>query len=102
VYPTEYIYKVARAIFCRTFLMMVKSAQPNEGVGCTPSPFHSIYCTITSKVVVYTLLAERADTLPLFLLYPYMYSMVYPTCNYACGDCDERAEMNNMKALCNL
>ncbi len=41
--------------------------------GCTPSPFLS---TITSKVVVYAP-AERAATLPLFLLYPYMYSVVH-------------------------
>jgi hypothetical protein len=32
--------------------------------------------TITSNVVAYAL-AERAGTLPLFLLYPYMYSVVY-------------------------
>jgi hypothetical protein len=24
-------------------IMMVKSAQPGDGFGCTPSPFHSIY-----------------------------------------------------------
>jgi hypothetical protein len=34
-------------------IMMVKSAQPGAGGWCTPSPFHSIYCTIMSKVVVY-------------------------------------------------
>ncbi len=39
--------------------MRVKSAQAGEGGG-------------TYKVVVYAP-AERADTLPLFLLYPYMY-----------------------------
>ncbi len=49
---------------------MVKSAQPGEGGGCRPPPF-TLY-TITSKVVVYVP-AERAETLPLFLLYPYMY-----------------------------
>ncbi len=41
--------------------------------GCTPPPF--ILSTITHKVVVYAI-AERADTLPLFQLYVYMYSMV--------------------------
>jgi hypothetical protein len=45
--------------------MMVKSAQPGEGEECT---------TITSKVVVYVP-AERADTLPLILLYPCMYEV---------------------------
>jgi hypothetical protein len=51
--------------------MMVKLAQPGEGGGAGHPPF--TLSTITSKVVVYAP-AERADTLPLFLLYPYMYS----------------------------
>jgi hypothetical protein len=55
-------------------IMMVKSAQPGEVGGCTPSPFPSTYTT--SKVVVCAL-AERADTLPLFLLYPYMYCTLW-------------------------
>ncbi len=38
-----------------------------------PTPFHFIN-TFTYKVVVYAP-AERADTLPHFLLYPYMYSV---------------------------
>jgi hypothetical protein len=42
-------------------------------VGARPSPF--TISTITYKVVVYAP-AVRADTLPLFLLYPYMYSVV--------------------------
>jgi hypothetical protein len=54
--------------------MKEKSAQPGECGGCTPTPFHYIYSTITDKVVVYAP-AERADTLSLFLLYPYMYSV---------------------------
>jgi hypothetical protein len=49
--------------FWRISIMMVKSAQPGEGGGCT------------SKVVVYAL-AERANTLTLFFLYLYMYSVV--------------------------
>jgi hypothetical protein len=52
--------------------MMEKSAQPGTDGGCTPSPFYSIYITI--KVVVHAP-AERADTLPVFLFYPYMYSV---------------------------
>jgi hypothetical protein len=49
--------------------MMEKSALAGEGGGCTPTPgpFHSI--TIKYKVAVYTP-AERADTLPVFSLYP--------------------------------
>jgi hypothetical protein len=42
--------------------------------GARPSPFTLF--TITYKVAVYAP-AERADILPLFLLYPYMYSVVH-------------------------
>jgi hypothetical protein len=49
--------------------MMVNSAQPGVGGWCTPSPF--TLSTTTSKVVVYTP-AERAVTLLLFLLYPFL------------------------------
>jgi hypothetical protein len=50
--------------------MKEKLAQPDEGGGgARPPPF--ITFIITYKVVVYAP-AERADTLPLFLLYPYM------------------------------
>jgi hypothetical protein len=55
------------------FIMMAKSAQPGGGEGCTPSPFHSIYHHEQGCVCAP---AERADVLPLFLLYPYMYSVV--------------------------
>jgi hypothetical protein len=57
--------------------MMEKFAQPGEGGGCTPIPFHSTVSTNKYKGVVYTP-AERTDILPLYLLYPYMYS-VWPT-----------------------
>jgi hypothetical protein len=56
--------------------MMEKLAQAGGGWGgggARPPPF-----TITYKVVVYAP-AERADTLPVFLLYPYMYSVVLNT-----------------------
>jgi hypothetical protein len=48
--------------------MMVKSVQPGKGMS---PPFHSIdhheqRCGVRSP-------AERADALPLFLLYPFMY-----------------------------
>jgi hypothetical protein len=56
------------------FIMMEKSALTGEGGECTPIPFHSIV-TATYKVAVYTP-AERTDTLPLFHLYTYMYSVV--------------------------
>ncbi len=49
---------------------MVNSAQPDAGA--RPPPF--TLSIITSNAVVYAL-AERADTLPLFLLYLYMYSV---------------------------
>ncbi len=59
-----------------TSWMMEKSAQPVEGGGCTPPPFTLF--TIAYKVVVYAP-TNRTDTLPLFLLYPYMYSVVVST-----------------------
>jgi hypothetical protein len=49
---------------------MEKLAQPGEG-----GVYARSLSTITYKVVVYGP-AERADTLPLFLFYPYMYSVV--------------------------
>ncbi len=55
-------------------IMMEKLAQAGKGGGlhACPSPF--TISTITYKVAVYAP-AEMADTLPLFLLYPYMYSV---------------------------
>ncbi len=54
-------------------IMMEKSAQPGEGGGALPPPF--TISTITYKVVVYAP-AEKADTLILFLLNSYTYSVV--------------------------
>jgi hypothetical protein len=53
--------------------MRVISAQAGEGGRCTVHP-HFTISTITYNVVVYAP-AERADTFPLLLLYPYMYSV---------------------------
>jgi hypothetical protein len=53
-------------------IMMEKLGQAGESGGARPSPFST--STITYKVVVYAP-AEMADALPLFLLYPYMYSV---------------------------
>ncbi len=53
-------------------IMMEKLAQSGERGGARPPP-STIYA-IMYKVVVYAP-AERAETLPLFLLYPYMYSV---------------------------
>jgi hypothetical protein len=55
--------------------MMEKSAQLGEGGECTPALPSFTISTITYKVVVYAQ-AERADTLPLLLLYSNMYSVV--------------------------
>jgi hypothetical protein len=57
--------------------MLEKSAladEGGEGGECTPTPSHSSYHYVPYKVAVYAL-APKADTLPLFHLYPYMYSM---------------------------
>ncbi len=56
--------------------MMEKLCEACEGARhCTPTPFHYI-STIMYKVLVYAP-AEMADTLPLFLLFPYIHSLVY-------------------------
>jgi hypothetical protein len=55
-------------------IMMEKVAKAGEGGRYTPTPFHYIYHHVY-EVVVYAP-AERADILPLFLLYPNMYSVV--------------------------
>ncbi len=56
--------------------MVEKSSQPGKGGGARPSHFTT--SSITYKVVAYAP-AERADTLPLLLLYPNMYSVDPPT-----------------------
>jgi hypothetical protein len=57
------------------FIMMEKLAQPGEGRVARPAPF-TIF-TITYKVAGYTPI-ERADTLHLFHLYPYvLYGEMY-------------------------
>jgi hypothetical protein len=69
--PTEYT-EWQRPLIGIYSIMMEKVAQAGEGRGARPSPFCS--STITNKVMLYAP-AERADTLPLFLLYPSMYSV---------------------------
>ncbi len=54
--------------------MRVKSVLAGEGGGARPPPL--ITFTLTSKVAVYAP-AEWADTLTLFHLYQYMYSVVF-------------------------
>ncbi len=63
------------ATFRRKFHPYGKISPAGEGGGCTPTPF--LHYLPSHKVVVYTP-AERVDTLPLFLLYPYMYSVSVP------------------------
>ncbi len=56
-------------------IMMEKLAQAGEGMGSArPPPFTT--STITYKIVVYAP-AKREDTLPLVLLYPYMYFVAW-------------------------
>jgi hypothetical protein len=52
-------------------IIMEKLAQSGEGGGASPPPFNLF--TIPYKVAVYAP-AERADTLPLFHLYPHSVS----------------------------
>jgi hypothetical protein len=72
--------------------MIEKLPQSGEGVGGAPPPPFTI-SIITYKVVVYAL-AERADTLPLFLLYHYMYSVVAILTNGACRSVVHLDELN--------
>jgi hypothetical protein len=75
------------ATFWRTFHQDGKFAQAGKGGGgCTPTPFP--ISTITRKVVVYAP-AERADTFNLFLLYPYIGSLVvtWKKCDSASSSC---------------
>jgi hypothetical protein len=51
-----------------------KFAQADEGGGCTPTPF--LQCLPSRTKLQFTLqLSWRADTIPPFHLYPYMYSV---------------------------
>jgi hypothetical protein len=58
-----------RPLSCLRSIMMEKLAQTDEGGGARPTPFTIV--TITNKVAV-SAPAERADTLPLFHLFPYV------------------------------
>ncbi len=77
--PTEYTQSGNGHFLGLHFIMRAKSAQAGEGGGARPHPPFTI-STFTFKVVVYYAPTERADTcaLPLFLLYPYMYSVIAP------------------------
>jgi hypothetical protein len=78
--------------FAAHYITMEKSAQPGEGGGARQPPF-TILRAITYKVVVYAL-AERAGTLALFLLYPYMYSV-------GGSNSDERTDTVVLYVYCN-
>ena len=62
----------------------VKKSQNHCTLVSMPSPFHT---TITSKVVYAP--AEKADTLPLFLLYLYLYSVCIAVFTPVAGVLDE-------------
>ncbi len=74
VYNTEYT-ELQPLLSGVHSVMRVKLVLADEGGGCPP-PFTTF--TLTSKVAVYAP-AEWADTLTLFHLYQYMYSVVYNT-----------------------
>ncbi len=71
--------RVAMAIFLRPFHHVGKIMKVKVGGGHTLPP--STLSNITSKAVVYAP-TERADTLPLFLLYHYIYSVVRSFCPF--------------------
>ncbi len=65
--------RVATTAFWSTFHYVEKLAQAEECGGARPPPFTLF--AITFEVAKYTRV-ERADTLPLFHLYSYIYSLV--------------------------
>jgi hypothetical protein len=67
------VHRVVTVAFWRTFHHEGKISLAGMSGGARPPPFTNI--TITSKVAVYAP-AEWADTLTLFHLYQYMYSVV--------------------------
>ncbi len=74
-------HRVAMATFCRTFHHGGKISPAWWGWGCTPPtppPPTPLYLPSHKKLWCTYIPAEKADTLHLFLLYPYMYSMVTP------------------------
>ncbi len=67
-------HRVATTAFWCTFIMMKKLAQAGGGWRCTPTPFHYSYHHVQSCSVRSS---EWADTITLFHLYQYMYSVVF-------------------------
>ncbi len=64
--------------------MRVKLAQAGEG-GRVHSHLLPLYLpSLVQSCIVYAP-AERADTLPLFLLYPYIYSVIATTTRIDCA-----------------
>jgi hypothetical protein len=55
-------------------IMMVKPDRPGKGGGERPSPFTRQHLTPRAELWCTLHAADRADTLYLFLLYPYMHS----------------------------
>jgi hypothetical protein len=87
-YLPQSTHRVAMAAFWCTYYHEGKNRPDGRGGGgarCTPSPFHCIYHHVQSCGVPYAP-AEGADTHSLFLLYPYMYSVVSPqsSCSTVC------------------
>ncbi len=74
VWVNHRLHIVATATLC-TFHHKGKTAQPGEGEGrgcmSSPPPFTIFTITFCTKLWCKYTPAERANTLPLFLLYPY-------------------------------
>ncbi len=72
---TQSTHRVAMAISILAYISSRWKNQPSlVKVGGARTPPVTL-SAITSKVLVYVP-AERADTLPLFLFYPYIYSVI--------------------------
>jgi hypothetical protein len=73
--PAQSTHRVELSLSGIHSIMMEKYAQHGEEEGARPTPFRCIYHHVHS-FSVRSSLKGRYSTLPLFLLYPYMYSVL--------------------------
>ncbi len=85
-WTTEYTQSGNGWFLANIPIMMEKSALAGESGGFTPIPFHSSWAiTYKFAVKVRSTVSERADTLLLFHLYPYMCSVSWTPAGSACS-----------------
>jgi hypothetical protein len=77
VLPTEYT-EWKRPLSSVHSILMEKSAQAGQGGGCTPTPLSPYLPLRTKFCSIRPSWEGRYRYTPLFLLYPYMYSVISP------------------------